>query len=187
MKRSRWVLSLVLFSLLSLVSIPSVLAAPSIGSIWDTILRAGALEFLGVSSGYMVGAFIRILVWILIFTVFFAVLSAMGGDGKGGGWGFKWLKKNQAIVVAAVLATISAVAMPVNVLLAISAGWATAVSLILLGLPVVGIGYFLMKWPGKDEKGNNLEDRGTLFMKVVICALLLWILGAMQYHIGVIV
>jgi len=182
MKRSRWMLSLVLFSLITLISIPSVLAATSVGSIWDTILRAGALEFLGVSSGYMVGAFIRILVWILMFTVFFAVLSAMG-EGK---WGLKWLKKNQAIVVGAILATIAAVGMPVNILLAITAGWATAVSLILLGLPVVGIGYIFLKWPGKDKNGKSLENRGTLFMKVVVCALLLWILGAMKYHIGVI-
>lgn len=191
MKKKWIVLSLALIILTVLISISSVLAQEEetlpenkgiISSIWDRVLYFGALEFLGVSSDLMIAAFIRILVWILIFTIFFAVLMAM----KSGKWGFKWLEKTQAIVVAIVLATIAAIGIPVSVLLAITAGWATAISLILLGLPVVGLGLLMITWPGKDDQGRSRETRGTLFLKVVMGLLLLWILSAMKFHLEVI-
>jgi len=158
-------------AIISLISIPMVYAA-DLNSIWNTILGVGALNFLGVSSGFMLGAFVRILVWILTFTLFFAV----------SGFVLKFLKKNQAMVVSLVLATISAVFMPVEALLAIGAGWATLIALVLIGAPVVGFAYLLWLIPWGDAG----ETRGTIFLKLILCGLLLWILGAMKYHIGVI-
>jgi len=49
------------------------------------------------------------------------------------------------MVVALVMATVAAIFLPASVLMATGAGWATAVALILIGLPVVGVGYLLIK------------------------------------------
>ena len=158
-----------LFSLF-IISIPSVLAVGVLGSVWNRIISIGNLSFLGISDASLVVGFTRILVGILVFTIFFAVASTGA---------LSFLKKNQAMVVAAILAIISAVFMPASVLLGIGAGWGTAVALILVGGPIVGFAYLLWKIPGKDE-----ETKFTVFIKLMICLILFWILSAMKYHIG---
>lgn len=172
---------LVLFLAVTLISVPSVLANSLIGRVWDRILDFGALSFL--DSGMAVVSFTRILIGILIFTIFFAVLTTLA---KGQGKSLGFLNKSQAMVVALIMAIISAIFSPAEVLLAIGTGWATAIALILIGVPVIGIGYLFMNWPGKDKDGKSEENKGTLFVKIIACLLLIWILNAMRYHIGVI-
>tara|TARA_B100000315_G_C14043172_1_gene348511 strand:- start:107 stop:334 length:228 start_codon:yes stop_codon:yes gene_type:complete len=72
--------------------------------------------------------------------------------------------------------------MPANVLLAVGAGWATAISLILVGGPVLGIGYVLWNL----DKWLELESdtRGSVMFKLALCLILFWILSAMKYHVG---
>ena len=175
---------------LSLLSIPLVAAdfVGTIGNVWNRILGIGGLGFVGVSGGDGVIALTRILIWILLFAVFFAVLTGLGGVGRGAdaprGTGvFGFLNRGQALVVAMVMATIAAIFIPPEVLLATGTGWATAVALILIGGPIVGLAYLLITIPGTDERGTNLETRATLFVKFVVCLLLYWILSAMRHYV----
>jgi hypothetical protein len=169
-----------LMGIISALSIPVALGdiGGTLSNVWFKILSFGNLSFLGLSDGSVVVAFTRLLIWILLFTVFFAVLTAFKGrDGKGP---FGWINRNQAMVVAGVVATIGAIFMPASVLLATGAGWATAIALILVGGPVVGLAYLLWSIPGEGNK----ETRGTVFLKLLICLLLFWILSAMKFHVS---
>lgn len=170
-------------SLVSLISIPVALAGvgDTLSNVWQRILSIGNLSLLGLSDSSAVVALTRILIWILMFTVFFALLSFLGGK-EGRALGF--LKRNHAIVVAAVLATISAIFLPAPVLLATGTGWATAVALLLIGGPIVGLIYLLWLIPGKDEEGRSKETKATVMLKIFLCLLLFWILSAMKVHVG---
>ncbi len=174
--------------LTTLLSIP--FTAASMGSmlntVWQKILWIGNFGPLGISvaPANAVVAFTRILIWILMFTMFFAIITTMGGSKKNtGALGF--LNRNQAMVVAAVIATISAIFIPPQVLLATGAGWGTLIALILIGLPLAGIVYLFWLIPGKDDQGSpKPETRGTVFLKLLLCLLLFWILTAMKYYVS---
>jgi len=166
-----------LFGLFFLFLIPLVLADASslMSGVWNKILSIGRLDFLGISSGSMVASFTRILIGFLVFTIFYAVIISMSGK-KGA---LSFLNGPQAKVVAAIVAIISAIFIPADVLLAVGAGWATAVSLLLIGGPIVGLALLLWKFPADGK-----ETRSTLFLKFILCLLLFWILSAMKYHVG---
>ncbi len=169
----KWVV--VLFSLLSM---PFVLAEDSmLQSVWFKFLSFGNLSFLGLSDGSIVVAFTRLLIWIFVFTVFFAVITQFGGR-TGTVLGF--LNRGQAMVVAFVIATITAIFIPAQVLLATGAGWATIVSLVLVGGPIVGIGFLIFRLPGMI----GTPGRGVLFLQFLLSILLLWILMVMKYHVA---
>ena len=166
-----------LVAVLSLLSLPFVAAESGIFSnIWYKVLSIGNLSFLGLSDGSIVAAFVRILIWLLLFTVFFAVITGLGGD-KGTA-PMKFFNRGQAGLIAAIIATIGAIFLPAQVLLATGVGWATAIALLLIGGPVVGIGVLLMKYPGQGQ-----ETKMTVLIKLVLCLLLFWILTAMKFHV----
>lgn len=160
-----------LISGLMLASIPAAFALGPLellGNVWNKILSIGNLSFIGVSG---TAAFTRILIWILTFTLFFALSSVLSpSKDKTPLFG-----RSQAMVVSAALATISAVFLPVQAILAVGAGWATAVGLILIGAPVVGFAYMLWLIPGK---GN--ETKFTVLVKLILTLILFWILSAMR-------
>lgn len=166
------------FGLISLLLVPSVLADLSFSSIWNTIMGVGNLGFLGFQNQEVVTGLTRILLWILIFTVMFAIIRGLGGkdDSKGI---FSFLRHQQAAVVALVVATIAAIFLPMHVILAVGAGWATAVALLLIGAPIIGFGYLLITYPGKER-----ETKATVLIKILICLLMLWILTAVKFHVG---
>ncbi|MEW5896609.1 MAG: hypothetical protein AB1668_02885 [Nanoarchaeota archaeon] len=178
--KKKWLLPVVI----SLLTIPFVAAAvtDTVKSIWGKFLYIGGLGFLGLGPDAAVIAFTRILIWLLMFSVFFGVLTGLGaGGGAGGIAPMKFFTRGQAGIVAAAVATIAAVFLPANILAATGAGWATAVALLLIGGPIVGLGYLLITYPqGGDTKA-------TVAVKIVICLLLFWILTAMKYHVGRIV
>ena len=151
-----------------------------IGNVWNKILMIGGLSFL---QGFGLVGFTRILIWILTFALFFAVMSFFGAEGAAERKTFAFLKRNQAMIIAAVLATISAIFLPATAILAVGAGWATAVGLILIGTPILGLGYVLWRIPGKDESGKSKETKGTVLLKLLISMLLFWILSAMNYSL----
>ena len=165
-----------MFPLISLLTVPFVLAdiSNTLNSVWWKILSLGNLSFLGMSDGSIVTGFVRLMIWILMFTLFFAVIRGTKDIAP-----MKYFQKGQAVVVAAIIATISAVFMPADVLMATGGTWATIISLILIGGPIVGLAYLLTKIPDEDE-----ETRGTVILKIFICLILLWILSAIRYHIG---
>ena len=163
-----------LVSGLILASIPAAFALGPLellGNVWQKVLSIGNLNFIGVSG---VAPFTRILIWILAFALFFALSSVLSlGKDK-----TPLFKRNQAMVVSAVLATISAIFLPVQAILAVGAGWATAVGLILIGAPVVGFAYLLWLIPGK---GN--ETKFTVLVKLILTLILFWILSAMRNEV----
>ena len=172
--KKKWLL------LMSLLSTPLALAdvGTTLGNVWNKVLGVGHLHFLNISDGTAVIALTRLLIWVLVFTVFFAVITAF--NGRGNALGF--LNRGQGAVVAAIIATISAIFMPASVLAATGVGWATAIALILIGGPIAGLGSLLILIPGR---GN--ETRGTVFIKLVICLLMFWILSAMKTHVSLLV
>ena len=179
MEKKRW-----LFVLTFLGMMPFALAdiTDTLGNVGRSIVGLWSLGFLGVGSDIMVVAFTRMLIWLLLFTLFFAVITGLGGD-KGFA-PMKFFNRGQAGIIAAVVATIGVLFMPANILGAVGGGWATAISLLLIGGPIVGLAYLLWKIPGKDSHGNSRETKWTVFLKIVLCFLLLWILSVMKFHVG---
>lgn len=171
-----------LIGLLSLLTVPFALAdvGSTLSNVWWKILSIGNLSFLGLSDGSAVVAFTRILIGIFVFTVIFAVLAAFRGGKDKSVLGF--LNKGQAGVVAAIIAIITAIFLPASVLLATGTGWAVVVALLLIGGPIVGIAYIV--WNLTDWINDGKETRGTVFLKMVLCLLLFWVLSAMKYHVG---
>ena len=164
--------------LLSLLLIPAAQAGPFdiLGSVWSKILsQFGGLGFLG---GAGLAPFTRILIGFLVFAVLFAVMSALG---KGGEKPFSFFNRTQGALVAAILAIIAAIFLPVNVILAVGAGWSTAVALLLIGGPVVGLGFLLWKLP--VILGKEKDTKGTVVMKLIIALILFWVLGAMRIEV----
>ena len=166
-----------LFTVLLAVTSPVVAAAPRspaelVTDVWKVILGFGQLQFLGLESEAIVSGITRLLIWLLLFTVIYGVIT----------WGrtnrtIGFLSRSQGTVVAFVIATISAIFLPVQVLLATGAGWGTIVSLLLIGGPLISVGYLLWISP---------NTRGWIVLKITICFLLLWILEVMKYWIGVV-
>ncbi len=179
--KKMWMLSL-------LLAFPFVSAAGPlevISGVWNRVLSIGSLSFIGVEG---LVPFTRILIWLLTFTLFFSVMSVLGaGAADGGKRTLSFLKRNHAMVIAGVLATISAIFLPAAAILAVGAGWATAVGLLLIGAPIVGLWFVLWSIPGKDDKENSLpETKGTAILKLLISMLLFWILSAMNNEVRVI-
>ncbi|MAF99230.1 MAG: hypothetical protein CMH61_01325 [Nanoarchaeota archaeon] len=152
---------------LFLLTIPFALANV-FDNVWRRIISFGNLSFLGFSDASIVAGFLRLLIGLLIFTVFFAVLT--------GAKQFKLFNRGQAGIVAAILAIVTAIFMPTGILLGIGAGYGTAISLLLIGLPVAAVFYALFTLPG--------EPCFWLFIKFVLLTILLWVLSAIKYHIG---
>lgn len=149
-------------------SIPGILS-----SVGKFFLNLGQLQFLGMQSEAVIVGLVRLLLWLLIFTIFFAVITWNNPTVKSG---LGFLNRTQAGIVAGVLATIAAIFLPVQVLLATGAGIGTVVSLVLIGGPVAAVGALLWYLPS--------NHRGWIAVRVIICLLLFWILTAMSYHIN---
>ena len=145
--------------------------------VFDKIVRIGSLTWLGLPNNYILLGTTRLLIWILCFTIFFGVITAAGKEGKA----FGFLNRKQGMVVAFVIATIAAIFLPETLLLATGTGWATAVAFVLIGGPVVGIAFLLWKIPWEGE-----ETQSTVFLKIVICLVLFWILTVMRNQVGLI-
>jgi len=164
MKKSWW--------LALLLVLPYAWAKPAgevLKDVWDAVITVGSLSWLGIPGDIVLIAVVRILIFILIFAVFFAVLTGLGGKM------FSFLSRKHAAIVALVLAIISSIFIPPSVILAIGGGFGVMVSLFLIGLPIVGLALLLTSLPN-DKCFWNL-------LKLLITALLYWILTAINYHI----
>ncbi len=156
---------------LFLLIIPSTLAATGISGLdnaWRTVISLGNLSFLGFPDASLVHGFLRILMGILVFTIFFALLTSLKQT--------KFFNRGQSGVVAGILAITTAIFLPAELLTGIGAGYATAVSAILIGIPVLGTFYLLFQLPSKD--------RLDVFLKIVALLILLWVLLVMKYHVA---
>jgi hypothetical protein len=153
-----------------LLSFPIVSAAPlnqTLTNVWNQILYVAGLSYLGVTSNSL-DAFTRLLIWILIFAILFAGSAFIGTKGNA------LFTKNQRLIITGVIATISTIFLPVQVLLAAGAGFGTVVGLVLVGLPLIGLVFLL----------NALGDECHWYwIRILIVLLFMWIATAMQYHL----
>ena len=160
----------------TLMAIPLVHASLGgrINGLFYSIVEIGSLNFIGVPNGSMLMMFVRLLIGILVFTIFFALSSFMGTKN------LPWLKRNHAVVISACIALITMIFLPVEVLLAAGGGMGMAVGMALVSAPIVAIVIIIVKIPG----AAGTDDRTTLFLKLLLCCILFWVLTAMSYHIG---
>ncbi|MBT4605246.1 hypothetical protein HOC01_06415 [archaeon] len=142
------------------------------------VIRVGSFEWLGIPSSGMLLMFLRFMLIILVFTIFFAVLTFK----EFGPLAFLRANRAHAGIVAGVLAIISGVFMPVNVIAAIGGGWGVLVGLLLIGIPTVGMMYVIWQLPFAEDKEQKLT-RGMYFIKFVLCMILVWVLSSMYHYI----
>jgi len=156
-----------------LIVLPLVAANPveTFRGLSSKIIQFGNLDFLGLSDQTVILSLMRILIWLLTFTLFFAVTSNEHI--------IKIFNRKYATVISLVLATIVALFFADNLLLLVGGGAAAIVAFILIGGPVVAVGYLLWKIPGHDHE----EHAGHVFLKLCLCVFLLWILGAIKFHL----
>jgi hypothetical protein len=161
MKKNFLVLLLVLGTMLS----PCVLAeSDGIKGTISDILDIGRLEWLlgGSAENQLIG-FIRIIIAILIFTMLYLGLSvannAMGGNA---------IPKNIAITIGILMAIVSAVFIPGEVLMMFGETYATIFSLIIIGGPILAILSlcFMTPTPG----------RGMAFLKFCAICFVIWLI-----------
>ncbi len=168
--------SLVTGLLAALAAIPLVSA--SIGGktldLFHTMVEIGSLSFLGVPNGSILIMFVRVLIGILIFTIFFALSSFMGTKN------LPWLKRNHAVVISACISLITMIFLPVQVLLAAGGGMGVAVGMALVSAPMIAIVMMIMQFP----PSGTAEERYHIFIKLLLCCILFWVLTAMSYHVG---
>ncbi len=176
--KKKWLFAVLFALVLFITTLPLATATVSdtLSSIGDKVISIGNLGWMGYSDGSVIVGLTRILIWLLVFALLFAVMTGMGGEK--GSTPMKFFGRKQAAIVAAILATITAVFLPASVLLATGAGWATVVAFVLVGLPVVGIAYLLWQIPWDEN-----ETKFTVFLKLILCLVLFWVLSAMKYHL----
>ena len=175
MQKKRMLLLLLVFFPLA-IPLAQADFGETMGNVFSKITGIGNLTWLGMADSAVVLAVTRLLIWVFIFTVIFAVIAiASGKERKSLGF----FQRNHAMVIAFVMATISAIFIPPSVLLAVGVGWATAVSLLLIGGPIVGLAMLLWLIPFDGK-----ETRNSLFLKLILCLLMFWVLSAMQYHVN---
>lgn len=136
--------------------------------IWDQFIYIFSLgPFLEGTEA--LEAFMRAIVGILVFALLFEAGSRLG-----------FLTRRTAMIVAGVLAIITAIFLPGTILAGIGSAYAIAFAAILILTPVVG-----GLWVIFGSAGGNPIIPHTRFghgLRIVILAVLLWILMAVKDH-----
>lgn len=159
------------FALLTFLVIPFTEASLNsrIASLWHDILYIGGLGFLNLPGSNDIVLFLRFSIGILVFTIMFALGVFLGSDK------IQFLKRNHAIVIAAVIALITTIFIPTPVLIAISASFGTLVSFLLLAAPLVALIMIIAFLPDEPCVWD--------FIKMLLAAMVLWILNLQQVHL----
>ena len=164
-KRGLVVFSLLIIGLFIISCAPANQASnvPIGQQVMNTISHIGTLKFLGVTSGgnALVG-FVRVLVAIMVFAILFES-------------GRFFLNQNIAAAAAGVLAVISAIFMPANILAGVGGAYATLTAFVLIGIPVVG-GLFVV------FQVIPSTTRFWLGLRTLLIILLIWILSNVKTH-----
>ena len=174
MKLKRWWTNIVF---LLLLTFPFVQASPldTLRNVGNRIIMMGNLQFLGLNNIVILTSLMRIMLWILVFTILFALTSNEHI--------VHFFNRKYAAIVSGIIATMAAFFLMDSLLLLIGSGAATIVAFVLIGGPVVGVGYLLWRIPGGEHGHANEEHAGHVFLKLCLCVFLLWILGAIKYHL----
>ncbi len=127
-------------------------------AIWYKLLNLGSLSFLlGGSADNQFCGFARLLLAVLIFSILYMGLSLIPN-----------MSRNIAITIGIVLTIISAVFTPCSILLAWGKTYSALFALVLIGGPIVGLGWLLF--------GTRTETRPIAFIKLICVGLLMWLL-----------
>ncbi|MBI2666729.1 hypothetical protein HYX13_03900 [Candidatus Woesearchaeota archaeon] len=158
-KRGVVLLSLVVLSFL-MMSWSVYALPPPLDSIFNVANEIVSLKFLGIQGQTAVMSFLRLMVGILVFALFFEGARLLP------------FQRNTRLAIAFVLATLSVLLIPGQVLVGISAAYSTLAALILVGVPVAGGFYLVYRMPS--------ATRGEIAMKLVLLFILLLILWALK-------
>ena len=127
-------------------------------AIWYKLLNLGSLSFLlGGSADNQFCGFARLLLAVLIFSILYMGLSLIPN-----------MSRNIAITIGIVLTIISAVFTPCSILLAWGKTYSALFALVLIGAPILGLGWLLF--------GTQTNSRGVAFIKLIGVCLLMWLL-----------
>lgn len=151
---------LVVFSSLFLTSCDDMDEDFGVEAVFEKIIDIATLDYFddeAVLPGVM-----RVLIAILVFALLFEGSRLIG------------LNTNVGITVALVLAVISVIFIPNNVLIGIGSAYGTLVAFLLVGIPVFVGGYALYALPA--------DNRWLVGLKIVIILVLIWILVAVKSH-----
>ena len=164
-KSTKYLFIFILAMLISALVIPLVFAAvpgpaETFGKVGEMILTIFGFEWITEKGDKAIGAFMRLNIFIFVFTIlYFVTRQIFPAPG---------LQRNAAMTIAIVLAIISTIFIPIDILLAIGETYATVVSFIMLGIPLTALGYlYWLTWPLP----------GKLWVAIRIAVLLLlWII-----------
>lgn len=153
--------------LLILVSAGSALAAEptGIGGFVSKILDVGSLKFLGVGADNQLIGFIRIVIGILVFAILYMGLSMIPN-----------MNKTIAITIGILLAIITAIFFPKEILLMFGETYATIFALIIIGGPIIAIMALCFFTP--------TPNRAVAFIKFIVVCFVMWLIAKISVWAG---
>lgn len=162
----RGYLYLLVFLGLFLVACTSTDGETTFSGIWKMIINIASLQVFGLSGGTAIGAFMRVIVGILVFAILhWAAVSFVFTAPNA---------RRTAMVVALVLATMTAIFIPDQIFAAIGGSYALAFSAVLIAIPVIGGLYLVLS----DTILPNTRFGNIL--RVLTLIIILWILIAVK-------
>ncbi|MFH1828221.1 MAG: hypothetical protein ABH824_03075 [Nanoarchaeota archaeon] len=130
-----------------------------IGDLVSGVLDIGRLEFLfGSGADNQVIGFIRILMAVLVFSILYFGLSVIPN-----------LPRNIAITIGILLALLTALFMPKQVLVMFGETYATIFALIIIGGPIAGVMALCFFTP--------TPNRGVAFVKFLAVCFTMWLIS----------
>jgi len=133
-----------------------------LSGIFSKLLDIGSLKFLGVGEDNQLFGFIRIALAVMIFSIIYMGLSVIPN-----------MSRNVAITVAIVLAIIASVFTPKSILAAMGETYAAIFALLIIGGPIVGLGWLLF--------GTPTNSRGVAFIKLIGVCFMMWLVNELNY------
>ena len=153
-----------MFLVLTVLLSSSVFAG--LGDAISGILDIGRLEFLfGSGAENQLIGFVRILMAILVFSILYWGLSIIPG-----------MPRNIAITIGVLLAILTAVFMPKEILLTFGATYATIFALIIIGGPIAGALALCFFTP--------TPNRGVAFIKFLVIVFVMWLISKINVWAG---
>lgn len=141
--------------------------------ILGSILKVFSFDWLRGHSGIAVDAFVRFVIWLFLFIIFFEVTTTRLVMGRSP----FFTSRARAGVVSAIIALISTMFMPINLLLLIGTTYSSIISILLLAIPL-GMLVFLLFRSGRWFPGN---PRTRALFNIGMIALL-WILTSLMIN-----
>ncbi|MBI4983464.1 hypothetical protein HZC32_02370 [Candidatus Woesearchaeota archaeon] len=161
-----------LLVVIGLLFVSSALAqAPGMGTsiknAWNTILDWGSLSFLfGTSVDNHLIGFLRILIGVLVFSLLFAASAVIPG-----------ISRNIAITICIILTIMTSIFFPASVLMMLGETYTTIFAFLILGAPLLGVGWLLF--------GTPTPSRGWAFAKFLGICLLIYLFAQISHWAGI--